>query len=129
MKHTNRYRSVVVLFVLAAFIIVPLLDSAVCNDCRGNVSFGGEVQLRHSNAPHIDVTLCVVDDQDRDTQTSSDSDAKSICSICVNLAAGNFSSHSGPLHSVGPQTMRLLTHIALEPSFSINKPPQNSPVA
>lgn len=123
-----RYRSVIGLLMLTAYIVVPFLDSMICADCRGGVPFSGVAEISHLAAPHFDVMPSVGNEADP-INGSSGEEANSVCSICVNIAAGTCSKYSAPLDSVGPQNIQITYSIPLEPSFSISKPPQNSPVA
>ena len=114
--------------MLTAFLVVPFLDSMVCADCRGFVPCSGVAEMSRLAAPHVDVIPSVGNGADQ-TNGSSGEEDKSVCSICVNIAAGTYSSYSASLDSVGSQNMQITYSIPLEPSFSISKPPQNSPVA
>jgi hypothetical protein len=114
------------LLVLAAYLVVPFLDSTFCEDCRESVPFSDKVRLCHLEAPHADVTPCSGNVTDSDEESSPGKESKSICSICVNSAAETCSTQPEPLHSIGSQIMQLTSCIPLDPSFPINKPPQNS---
>lgn len=122
---TRQYRSVLSLLVLAAYLVVPFLDSTFCEDCI-SMPFNDKVGLCHLEASHVDVTPYTVNVTDSADGSSPGKESKSVCSICVNSAAETCSTQSEPLHSIGSQIMQLTSCIPLDPSFPINKPPQNS---
>jgi hypothetical protein len=111
--------------MIAAYFVIPFLDSVVCADCRGSVPFSGKVALSHLDATHIDVSPSIGNDIDPADASSAGREAKSICSICVNIAAKTYSSYSEPLVAVASQIIQFTNFFPSEPSFSINRPPRN----
>lgn len=120
----RRYNSLVSVFMLALYVAIPFFDSMACDDCIGKVPFQGEIAISHKQAPHNDVNSSV-SNADSHNQTSEPKETKSYCVICFNTALGvSFYNHTLQL-LISEFEGHATSKSPLEPSFSINKPPQN----
>ncbi|MBI3377371.1 MAG: hypothetical protein HY035_03065 [Nitrospirae bacterium] len=95
MKNFNKTaKGLLILFVLAAFLIIPFVDSIACDDCMS-------------------------------PSTGKGADVKHLCPLCFNATADvNFHDYS-PTFETASSVHEAKSIAFLEPTFSINKPPQN----
>lgn len=122
----KRHSSLIGAFILAVYIAIPFIDSIACDDCVGNVPFQGEITISHKQMPHADVTSSI-STTDPHNQSSGQKETKSYCAICFNAAVGvSFYNHTLQL-LISEFESHATSKSPLEPSFSINKPPQNYP--
>ncbi len=112
-------------FILLAHIIVPLVDSVACSDCRGSVPFSGGVEISHVNLPHVDVNPAVGHSCDTKNKATDEEDSKTFCSLCDNVIDRAAIRHSEPLPAVESLINHHMLSLPTEPSGNITKPPQN----
>jgi hypothetical protein len=116
-------QGVLLLLLLATYIIAPVLDAIACDDCNHVLSLPVEQKDLSSGSCHSDPTDRTAD---RDKNIPSDPGAdKDLCPLCSNAAVGmqSHACHAPVLtvHVVGLPALLAL----LDPSYPINKPPQN----
>jgi hypothetical protein len=106
---------------------VPVVDSIACDNCKGSIPFSAGSSISHLNAPPVDVVSLTTNVCDESDKAPSDSgeEATSICSICVNVAAGTVCHCYGPHLSVAPSFVPPSFFLPIEPFSRISKPPQN----
>jgi hypothetical protein len=118
-------RQIFALIVLLAHIVVPLVDSVACSDCRGSVPFSGGVEISHMNLTHVDVNPVVGHSCDTNNKAADEEDSKIFCSLCGNVIYRAAISHSEPLAAVESLIDQHFLSLPAEPSGNITKPPQN----
>ncbi len=118
-------RQIFALIILLAHIVVPLVDSAACSDCRGSVPFSGEVKISHMNLSHIDVNPAVGHSCDTKNKAADEEDSKTFCSLCGNVIDRAAIRHSEPLATMESLIDQRILSLPAEPSGNISKPPQN----
>lgn len=116
-------RRLLILFVLIAYIFIPMVDSMACNDCTGIAPFQGGLEISYKNLPQGNMSPSINIDAAKD-KASSEKEGKIFCSICFNTVEGDFHNHKA-LFSAVPFVNQTIFVVFLEPVFSINKPPQN----
>ena len=92
---SNTSKSILILLVLITYVFIPLADSIACNDCMDTGPFQGKA------------------------------DTKKYCPICSNTLGTPFTYAYMTYFSVVPLAHQQMSVAFLEPSFPINKPPQN----
>ncbi len=112
-----------ILFVLIAYIFIPMVDSMACDDCTGIAPFQGGLEISYKNLPQGNMSSSINIDDAKD-KSSSEREGKIFCSICFNTVEGDFHNHKAILSAV-PFVNQTIVIAFLEPAFSINKPPQN----
>lgn len=116
-------KGLLILFVLAAFLVIPFVDSIACDDCSGIASFQGGLEISYKNLPQGNMSSSINIDDAKD-KSSSEKEGKIFCSICSNTVEGDVHNHKA-LFSAVPFVNQTIFVAFLEPLFSINKPPQN----
>jgi hypothetical protein len=113
--------SIVVL--LAIVIATPIVDAIACDDCKDIIPLREMQQSLPKGADHSDGDLLL---SEAGHQGSSDADAaQDLCPICADVAASMGNANFGA-PSLNGQVGPLPKLIAFsDPSYSINKPPQN----
>lgn len=122
---SKKPRSLIVCAVLIFYICTPLLDSAVCADCIGNVPFLGVATISHLETWHADVNHsrqgC------SQTNNSNEQGHKSSCSICSNSIFLDTEVCSPQVHILVAKSVCIPIEQPLsELHYSIHKPPPNS---
>ena len=117
-------KRLLILFVLIAYIFIPVADSMACDDCRGIAPFQGGLEISYKNLPQGNISSSINIDDAKD-KSSSEKEGKIFCPICFNTVGGiNSHSFNNPFSAV-PLVNQTIFVVFLEPAFSINKPPQN----
>lgn len=114
-------RRVLILFVLIAYIFIPVADSMACDDCIGIAPFQGGLEISYKNIPQGNMSSSINIDDAKD-KSSSGKEGKIFCSICFHTVQGDFHNHKA-LFSAVPFVNQTIFIVFLEPAFSINKPP------
>ena len=80
-------RRLLIFFVLAVYTVIPFSDSIACDECISRVPFQEGREISYKNLPQVDISTSInaADTHDR---PSSESDGKSLCSICFNSVEG-----------------------------------------
>lgn len=113
-----------ILFLLIAYIFIPMVDSMACDDCTGIAPFQRELEISYKNIPQGNMSSSINIDAAKD-KSSSEREGKTFCSICFNTI-GRINSHGFKnLFSAVPLADQAIIVTYLAPAFSINKPPQN----
>lgn len=110
-------------FVLLAYILIPLADSMACNDCTEGCSLQGK-QISYadiSNTVNPGITISAADTQWNSYDYSQDS--KNHCPICYNTTNVDTYDHL-VLFSTLCSVICPIFEVSPEPSFLINKPPR-----
>lgn len=115
--------NILLLLLLGIYIIAPIWDVVACDDCNNLLSLQVEQKGLSSGYCQSDPT-----DRTADHEQNLPSDPgthKDLCPLCYNTAAGMpsqaFLVPVLTVHEVGMPTLLAL----LDPSYPINKPPQN----
>lgn len=116
-------RSLIAYAALIFYICTPLLDSAVCADCVGNVPFPAAATLSPMETLHADVSYSRKDCPQANDPTEQGH--RSSCSICSNSALDT--------EPYSPQVHVLVSNCDCIPieqplselHYSIHKPPPN----
>ena len=109
--------------LLAAFILAPVLDVVACDDCRVITPHHDVSQRSLDNSGCPDSSLAAKDAGEQESPGTAT--AQDRCPVCSNMAAG-ISKLSCSVPSSSFQTSHLPQLLALlDPSYPINKPPQN----
>ena len=115
-------RSLIV-FILFAYIIIPLADSIACSGCTEGCLLQGK-QISYvdiSNTDNPGITISTADTQGNSSDYNQYS--KSPCPLCyntVNVYTYNYLILFSALYSV----IQPISEVSPEPSFLINKPPR-----
>jgi len=111
------------LLILGAYIIAPALDVVACEDCH-NCSLLPAEQMVLSNGPCPSDPISRTADQEQNLPADPGME-KGICPLCSNTAAGlQNQAFLAPVLTVHVAVMPTLLAL-LDPSYPINKPPQN----
>lgn len=115
--------NILLLLLLGIYIIAPVLDAVACYDCNNCLSLPAEQKGLSNGYCHSDSTARTADhDNNLPSDPGMDRD---LCPLCSNAAAGmQCQACLAPVmtvHVVGMPTLLAL----LDPSYPINKPPQN----
>jgi hypothetical protein len=116
-------KKIFILFVLIAYIFIPMADSMACDDCTGIAPFQGGLGISYKDIPQGNMSSSINIDDAKD-KSSSEKEGKIFCPICFNAVEGDFHNHKA-LFSAVPFANQTIFVVFLEPIFSINKPPQN----
>jgi hypothetical protein len=114
---------VFIFLLLATFILAPVLDVVACDDCKDIMPLHDVSQRFTNNTGSPDSSLAA---QNAGEQTSPrTATAQDRCPVCSNMAAG-----ISKLSCSAPSSMSQENHLPkllafLDPSYPINKPPQN----
>jgi len=112
-----------ILLLLATYVLAPVLDAVACDDCKDVISLYTEQEVLSNEVSHSDSTA-----QTTASEESGPSDSgmeKDLCPLCSNAASGMKShKYTAPFLTVHVVSMPKLLAI-LDPSYPINKPPQN----
>jgi hypothetical protein len=112
-----------IIFVLLAYIIIPVADSIACSDCTEVCSFQGK-QLSYVNNSNSDDPALTIGNPDTKEQPSDyKNDSKGSCPICYN-AVSVFTYDYVVIFSALYSVMQPISEVSPEPSFLINKPPR-----
>jgi len=122
MTWTRPY-NILLLLLLGTYIIAPVLDVVACDDCNYVLSLQAEQKdLSNGSCPSDSTARTADQEKNLPSDPGMDED---LCPLCSNTAAGMQSQASlAPVltvHVVGMPTLLAL----LDPSYPINKPPQN----
>jgi hypothetical protein len=115
-----RFRTVLVLFILIAYLITPLIDSAVCEDC---VNFTKSAATQ-SGLPGTDTPSLREGGTSPDDSSERQTTVKDLCQVCFDAAKIVRRQNSDiVLSSVTfePYAPLLNTPIL---AFSVNEPPE-----
>ncbi len=120
-----RSKRLFVLLLVAAYIVIPLADSIACVDCASPVPFQMKGTISHSDRQQGDAALSVRDADTSDSASTADKEVKHLCPLCSN-AASEMKGHkcTAPFLTVHVVSMPKLIALS-DPSYPINKPPQN----
>ena len=120
-----KYRRLIILVILLAFIVIPFLDSMACDDLtRGSSSSGSRLEIGCKGFAKRNKSA-LGSDPETDGQSSAGSRVNVLCPICFTIV--------GPASfydfDIVPLTAKLRPerpHVALVSlAFPIDKPPQN----
>lgn len=112
-----------IVFVLFAYIVIPLADSIACSGCTEGCLLQGK-QISYvdlSNTDNPGITISTADMQGNSSDYNQDS--KSPCPLCYNTANVYTYNHL-ILFSTLCSVIQPICEISPEPSFLINKPPR-----
>ncbi len=112
-----------IIFVLFAYIAIPLADSIACSGCTEGCSLQGK-QISYvdiSNTDNPGITISSADTQGNSSDYKNDS--KGSCPICYN-AVSVFTYDHVILFSALYSVIQPISEVSPEPSFLINKPPR-----
>ena len=118
-----RSKRLFVLLLVAAYIVIPLADSIACDDCTILVpsrTVSGSLGLQQT-----EMAAVAKDTAGREDASSPENEARDLCTICFNAASVTRAYNHETLFSSVPFTGNTSFIAALEPAFSIIKPPQN----
>jgi len=122
MTWTRPY-NILLLLLLGTYIVAPVLDVVACDNCNNALSLQAAQTDLSSGSCHSDAT-----DQTSDHEKNLPSDPgmdKDLCPLCTNTSLGMQSQvHLAPVLTVHVAGMPTLLAL-LDPSYPINKPPQN----
>lgn len=113
--------SIVVLLVIV--IAAPIVDAIACDDCKDIIPLREMQQSLPKGADHSDGRLLLSEAGHRGP---SDADAaQDLCPICADIAASMGNAYFGApfLHGQVSPLPKLIAFS--DPSYPINKPPQN----
>lgn len=120
-----RSKRFLIILLLAVYIVIPLADSIACDDCASPVPFQTKGAISHSDRQQGAAALSVIDADTSDSASNAKKEVKALCPLCSNAASG-MKSHkcTAPFLTAHVVSMPKLLAI-LDPSYPINKPPQN----
>jgi len=113
-----------IIFMLFAYIIIPIADSIACSDCTEVCSFQGQ-QISYDSISIADASVLTA--RDADTQEHSaeyKNDSRCPCPLCnnaVNVYTHNHLILFSSLYSV----IQPVSEASPEPFFLISKPPRS----
>lgn len=118
-------KRIFVLLLVAAYLVIPLTDSIACVGCTSPVPFQTKGAISHSDRHQGDAALSVLDADTSDSASTANREVKHLCPLCSNAASG-MKNHkcTSPFLTVQIISMPELFAL-LNPSYPINKPPQN----
>lgn len=112
----------VLLLLIAVYIMAPVLDAVACDDCHNCLSFPAEQKVLSNGPCPSDLTQTTDHEKNFPSEPGME---KELCPLCSNTAAGMqnqaFPAPVLTVHAAGMPTLLAL----LDPSYPINKPPQN----
>ena len=118
-----RLYNILLLLLIGSYIVAPVLDVVACDDCHVDLSLPADQKNLSNESCHSDSTNRPAD-QEKNLPSDPGMD-KDLCPLCSNTAAGMQSQVClAPVltvHVLGMPTLLAL----LDPSYPINKPPQN----
>jgi len=121
--HFKIYKSFIIYAILLFYVCTPMLDSMLCADCVGNVSFRDVTTVSHMETSHVDVSYS--EKGCSQSNTSNEQGNKSLCSICANSALST-EVYSQQMSVLGEQNyLNPLEQPISELHYSIHKPPPN----
>ena len=118
-----QFKSFLILSLLISVITAPVLDAVACDDCSDIIPLR-EMQQRVVDGVNRSDGKLLLSDSDHPAQQENET-TQDLCPVCANTAVAMVSvwcgapcmiSHTNPL----PKLIAFS-----DPSFSINKPPQN----
>jgi len=110
-------------FVLFAYILIPLADSIACSDCTDVCSFQGK-QISYVNISYTDDSALTISNADTQEHSSDyKTDSKGSCPLCYN-AVNVYAYNHLILFSAISSVIQPISEVSPEPSFLINKPPR-----
>jgi hypothetical protein len=112
-----------IVFVLFAYILIPLADSIACSGCTEDCLLQGNQisYLDISSTDNPGTTISTADKQGNSSDYNQDS--KSPCPLCYN-AVNVFAYDHVILFSALYSVIQPISEVSPEPSFLINKPPR-----
>jgi hypothetical protein len=114
-------RKVIIFSVFFFYAITPIVDGIVCEDCINPV-----FQLKWLENNYLNITADASSISDTyDDKSSPQKDIKSFCAVCVNAAKMLNTHNADAISSSVALAFQSESLTMLEPTFSINKPPQN----
>jgi hypothetical protein len=121
---SNTSKSILILLVLIAYVFIPLADSIACNDCTDTCSFQGR-RISYSNLINTGNPVLIINNTDSPGKSFNyKEEGKGFCPICYSTA-GIFEHNHITLFSALYLELQPISIVLPEPSFPINKPPQN----
>ncbi len=118
-------KSLFIILLLAVYIGIPIADSIACDDCASHVPFQTKGAISQSDRQLGDAALSVIHADTSDSASTAKKEVKALCPLCFNTASGMMSHKcTAPFLAVHVVNMPKLIAI-LDPSYPINKPPQN----
>lgn len=122
MTWTRTY-NILLLLLLVTYTIAPVLDAVACDDCNNALSLQVEQKDLSNGSCHSDSTARTAGHENN--LPSDPGMDKDLCPLCSNTAAGMQSQVClAPVLTVHVAGMPTLLAL-LDPSYPINKPPQN----
>lgn len=117
-----KMRSTLIVFLLALFMTAPIFDAIACDDCSNFISPGDTTQRIQNASGQPDNREPSSDSAKRDSAAGVA--AQELCPVCANIAAA-----MGMACCSAPSIVRESNHqpkllASIDPSYSINKPPQ-----
>jgi hypothetical protein len=118
-----RLKVLLIVSLLVVVISAPIVDVLACEDCRDILPLRETQQLQPNGTDHSEGNP-LSSDAARPSSKETDA-AQDLCPVCANIAAAMDNTCCGA-PSMTIRTSHLLKLLALsDPSYSINKPPQN----
>ena len=115
-----RLKAVFIAFFMLSYITAPVIDAVACDDCADPVILQREAENGRL-LPGLDDSV----NHDGDHPSPSKREAKDLCPICANAAAGNAAVNVISSREIIPSAGRPKLLVYFDPSFPITKPPQN----
>jgi hypothetical protein len=125
MLNLESIKKPLLVILLAVYIVIPLAESIACDDCASPVPFQAKGTIIHSDRQQGDAALSVRAADTSDSASTANKEVKHLCPLCSNAASGMMSHNcNAPFLTAHVVSMPKLLAI-LDPSYPINKPPQN----
>lgn len=112
-----------IFLLVAAYVVTPVLDAFACDGCKDDRSLQVRCEVRSTEETHTGASS---HDADSETNTPADAGAMiDLCPLCAN-AASELKGYEciAPIFSHHVVSSPVLLAL-LDPSYPINKPPQN----
>ena len=123
--HANamRLNALLILALLVIVVAAPIVDAVACDDCRDIVPRRDMQQHLSNRVNHSDGDS-LPSDTDHDAQQETGT-AQNLCPVCANIAAAMGNACCGAPSMISQANV--LPHLLAlsDPSYPINKPPQN----
>jgi hypothetical protein len=118
-----RPKALIIAALLAIVIAAPIVDALACDDCKDTVPLQDMQQRLPKGTGPADCALASSDAGHPAHQENGT--ARDLCPLCANSAAAMSNAYCG-VPSMISHTNHLSKLLAFSnPSYSINKPPQN----
>lgn len=113
-----------ILFVLFAYIIIPMADSIACSDCTEVCSFQG-LQISYASISSADDPVFTARNADKQEHSAEfKNDTRCPCPLCNN-AVNVYTDDHVILFSSLYSVIQPVSEASPEPSFLISKPPRS----